>query len=90
MIVTFQCGEKNATNVNDAGDNNNNPKMLPIIDSVALLVILNGADLFVDSGTLLFSSSTALFIILGLLNSGALLLGHLATVWAVAHTALGV
>ena len=64
--------------------------MLPIIDSVALLVILNGADLFVDSGTLLFSSSTALFIILGLLNGGALLLGHLATVWAVAHTALGV
>ena len=90
MIVTIQCGEKNATNVNDAGDNNKIILMLPIIDSVALLVILNGADLFVDSGTLLFSSSTALFIILGLLNGGALLLGHLATVWAVAHATLGV
>ena len=54
------------------------------------MFILNGADLFLNSGTLLFSSGTALFVILGLLNSGALLLGHLATVGGVAHTALGV
>ena len=54
------------------------------------MFILNGADLFLDSGALLFSSGAALFVVLGLLDCGALLLGHLATVGGVAHAALGV
>jgi len=65
-------------------------RAFPIIDSVALLFILNGADLFLNSGALLFSSGAALFVILGLLDGGTLLLRHLATVGGVAHTALGV
>ena len=50
---------------------------LLVIDSVALLFILDAADLLVDSVTLLLSTSRALHLILGLLNGGALLLRNL-------------
>ena len=63
---------------------------LLVIDCVALLFILDGADFLIDSVTLLFPASRALHLVLGLLEGGALLLGHLATVWSVADTALGV
>ena len=61
-----------------------------IIDSVALLFILNAAHLLLNSVTFLLSGSGTLLLIDSFLNCGTFLLRHLSTVGSVAHTALGV
>ena len=65
-------------------------KILLVIDGVALLFVFNAANLLVDSVTLLFSGSAALTLVDSFLDSGALLLRNIATVWCITDTALGV
>ena len=50
---------------------------LLVIDSVALLFILDAAHLLVNSVTLLLSSGRTLHLVLGLLNGSTLLLRNL-------------